>query len=65
MLTGLGRDGAGGVAEIVGAGGYVIAQDEATSVVYGMPAAAAAAGAQASLPLEEIASALEALRPAA
>ena len=56
ILTGMGTDGADGAAEIVKAGGSVIAQDEATSVVWGMPAAAIAAGVcSAVLPLEQIA----------
>ena len=63
VLTGLGRDGADGVAALVAAGAYVIAQDEASSVVYGMPGAAVAAGAHTVLPLDEIPAALRALRP--
>ncbi len=56
VLTGMGSDGAQGAAHIVAAGGNVIAQDEATSVVWGMPGAAAAAGVCAAvLPLEQIA----------
>jgi two-component system chemotaxis response regulator CheB len=39
VLTGLGADGARGASEVVEAGGTVIAQDEATCVVYGMPKA--------------------------
>ena len=56
ILTGMGSDGMRGGREIVAAGGSVIAQDEATSVVWGMPGAAANAGICAAvLPLKEIA----------
>jgi two-component system, chemotaxis family, protein-glutamate methylesterase/glutaminase len=56
ILTGMGRDGVAGLVELRRAGGGVIAQDEATSVVYGMPAAAVAAGAvERVLPLDRIA----------
>ena len=44
ILTGMGSDGMRGGKEIVAAGGSVIAQDEATSVVWGMPGSAANAG---------------------
>src|SRR6201994_4986162 len=57
VLTGMGSDGMRGGKEIVAAGGSVIAQDEATSVVWGMPGAAANAGICAAiLPLNQIAS---------
>jgi two-component system chemotaxis response regulator CheB len=56
VLTGMGSDGMRGGREIVAAGGNVIAQDEATSVVWGMPGAAAHAGICAAvLPLNQIA----------
>lgn len=56
ILTGMGSDGAKGGQVVVQGGGTVIAQDEATSVVWGMPGAAANAGiCSAVLPLPEIA----------
>jgi two-component system chemotaxis response regulator CheB len=56
ILTGMGTDGALGAGEIAAAGGSVIAQDEATSVVWGMPGSAAHAGVcSAVLPIDEIA----------
>ena len=56
MLTGMGQDGLRGSREIVAAGATLIAQDEATSVVWGMPRAVAEAGLCAAvLPLPEIA----------
>ncbi|TAK47053.1 MAG: chemotaxis response regulator protein-glutamate methylesterase [Xanthobacteraceae bacterium] len=56
VLTGMGSDGALGGREVVAAGGNVIAQDEASSVVWGMPGAAAQAGiCSAVLPLDQIA----------
>ena len=56
VLTGMGSDGMRGGKDVVAAGGSVIAQDEATSVVWGMPGAAANAGICAAvLPLNQIA----------
>jgi two-component system, chemotaxis family, protein-glutamate methylesterase/glutaminase len=56
ILTGMGSDGTHGAGDIVAAGGSVIAQDEATSVVWGMPGSAAQAGwCSAVLPLDQIA----------
>jgi two-component system chemotaxis response regulator CheB len=45
LLTGMGRDGASGLLAVREAGGFTIAQDEATSIVYGMPREAVACGA--------------------
>jgi two-component system chemotaxis response regulator CheB len=56
VLTGMGSDGTRGGADIVAAGGAIVAQDEATSVVWGMPGSAASAGlCSAVLPLDDIA----------
>jgi two-component system chemotaxis response regulator CheB len=55
VLTGMGRDGTRGAAKIVAAGGGIIAQDEASSVVWGMPGSVALAGhVSAMLPLDQI-----------
>ena len=55
ILTGMGSDGMHGAEAIVAAGGSCIAQDEASSVVWGMPGAAANAGVcSAVLPLDMI-----------
>ncbi|HEX3772133.1 MAG TPA: chemotaxis-specific protein-glutamate methyltransferase CheB [Polyangiaceae bacterium] len=59
VLTGMGRDGAAGLLDVRRAGGRCIAQDEATSIVYGMPREAALLGAaQQVLPLPDIAGAI-------
>lgn len=59
MLTGMGSDGIEGTREIAQRGGLVIAQNEATSVVWGMPGAVVNAGlADEILPLENIAAAI-------
>ena len=56
ILTGMGHDGQKGSEVLVNAGGTVIAQDEASSVVWGMPGAVARAGiCTAVLPLDQIA----------
>jgi len=56
VLTGMGTDGLNGSKAVTAAGGHVMAQDEATSVVWGMPGQVAHAGlASAVLPLNEIA----------
>jgi two-component system chemotaxis response regulator CheB len=55
LLTGMGDDGASGLLDIRNAGGYTIAEDESTAVVYGMPGAALRIGAVCeSLPLPAI-----------
>jgi len=62
ILTGMGQDGLEGLRELRQAGGRVLAQDEATSVVFGMPGVAVAAGLpEAVLPLEAIAAHLKEL----
>ena len=60
----MGRDGAAGVQAVRAAGGLTIAQDEATSTVFGMPRAAIEGGAELVLPLNGIARHLRRLRPA-
>jgi two-component system chemotaxis response regulator CheB len=61
VLTGMGHDGAEGTAAVRAAGGFTIAQDEATSVIYGMPRAAAEQGVDRILSLTEIGSELRKL----
>ncbi|MGY1886678.1 chemotaxis response regulator protein-glutamate methylesterase [Blastococcus sp. SYSU DS0753] len=60
VLTGMGADGRNGCGEIRNAGGTVVVQDQATSVVWGMPGAVAQAGyADEVLPLDRIAEAIQ------
>lgn len=60
VLTGMGADGRTGCEDVVSAGGTVLVQDEATSVVWGMPGAVATAGlAHRILPVGEVAPAIE------
>ena len=62
ILTGMGNDGTQGLIDMHKAGGYVIAQDKATSVVYGMPNAAVEANVvNQILPIDHIASAISLL----
>jgi two-component system chemotaxis response regulator CheB len=62
VLTGMGSDGTRGAADIVAAGGGVIAQDEETSVVWGMPGSVSKAGlCSAVLPIDQIAGKLTSL----
>lgn len=61
VLTGMGRDGGDGTGAVGAAGGLTIAQDEATSTIYGMPRAAKEAGARLVLPLDQIGDVLVAL----
>ena len=59
VLTGMGRDGARGLLELRQAGWHTIAQDEQSSIVYGMPRAAAELGAAGEvLPLDGIAASI-------
>ena len=56
IRTGMGDDGAAGLLHLRQCGGYTIAEDESTAVVYGMPAEAVRQGAVSeSLPLPAIA----------
>ncbi len=60
ILTGMGNDGAAGSKAIKAAGGIVLAQDEATSVIFGMPSEAIKTGAvEQVLPIDDIYSAIE------
>lgn len=60
VLTGMGQDGLQGARDLVGAGGTLIAQDEATSIVWGMPGAVATAGlCSAVVPLHDMKRAVE------
>ncbi len=60
VLTGMGSDGRNGAGEIRAAGGTVLAQDQASSVVWGMPGAVAQAGfADEILPLDRVAEAIQ------
>jgi two-component system chemotaxis response regulator CheB len=62
VLTGMGDDGVAGLQAVRMAGGRIIVQNEATSVVFGIPGAAVAAGlADVTIPLAAIASRLEEL----
>jgi two-component system chemotaxis response regulator CheB len=62
MLTGMGHDGLAGTRAVIAAGGTAIAQDEASSVVWGMPGAIAREGlCHAVLPLPRIAAKLREL----
>ncbi len=62
ILTGMGSDGLTGANDIVAAGGSIIAQDETTSVVWGMPGSVAEAGlCSRVLPISEIAPTLSQL----
>jgi two-component system, chemotaxis family, protein-glutamate methylesterase/glutaminase len=62
VLTGMGRDGALGAADIVAAGGNVFSQDEDSSVVWGMPRAVAQAGLSCFIgPLDKMAAQINAM----
>jgi two-component system chemotaxis response regulator CheB len=60
VLTGMGNDASKGVRSVKAAGGHVIVQDEATSVIFGMPAEAIKTGSvDEILPLDQISAAIE------
>jgi two-component system chemotaxis response regulator CheB len=60
ILTGMGNDGAKGIQAVKAAGGFAVVQDEATSVIFGMPAEAIKTGAvDQVLPLDDIFPAVE------
>jgi two-component system, chemotaxis family, protein-glutamate methylesterase/glutaminase len=60
VLTGMGNDGTAGAKAIKAAGGLVLAQDEATSVIFGMPAEVIKAGVvDQVLPIDDIYAAIE------
>ena len=55
MLTGMGEDGVAGLQSVKAVGGRVLAQDESSSVVYGMPGAAVRSGVvDESLSLQDL-----------
>jgi two-component system chemotaxis response regulator CheB len=64
VLSGMGRDGAAGLESVRGSGGLTIAQDEETSAIFGMPKAAAEAGAELVLAPTAIGDVLSELVPA-
>jgi two-component system chemotaxis response regulator CheB len=62
LLTGMGRDGAKGLKEMRAAGSHTLAQDEASSVVWGMPGEAVSIGAaEQVVALEDMADCLQSL----
>jgi two-component system chemotaxis response regulator CheB len=64
LLTGMGADGVDGLRAIRAAGGRTLAQDEQTSIIYGMPKAAVDAGVvERSVPLAQMADEIVAASP--